>query len=166
MEISDMIIVLVVIISLGCMMGYNIIVIDNMHDEIRDVKYHMKYGPNKSISMLDMIGFYDGNLLVIQTEDQSYKTVEDTMLHEFAHYYQDTKISEKDLNDWKWIHNISDIYISNYAKTNHKEDFAESFEHIFDICYYPDKLNDLDEIKANYFKINVLKDFKTCGDEE
>lgn len=88
--------------------------------------------------------------------------------HETGHHIWYKRLSEEDRDRWVELHEASNEseFVSEYAKTNHKEDFAESYEKAI-YCYYrSDILRDYSPAKADFLDEFFVNDKLTFGSNQ
>lgn len=106
-------------------------------------------------------GYYEGTHIAVDTYDRSIYDVMGDAIHESGHHFYFYEIPNK-IEQWELISNNSDVYVSEYAKTNSDEDFAESFEYVIVPCYDSEAAEYLDPLKKIYFDKYVKPEFREC----
>ena len=102
-------------------------------------------------------GKYDPflNIEIIYGKNYSLADLEFIGIHESSHKIWFNDISKEDINKYITIFNDSNIFVSDYAKTNAAEDFADTIAYNthceFDITTVPDD-------RQEFFKNLKMKD--------
>ena len=75
-------------------------------------------------------GYYHPNVQTIEVfgRGRDWQQVENTAQHEVAHYMWYEYLYEDERRLYEQIYNDTDVYVTEYAQENHKEDFAETWE--------------------------------------
>jgi hypothetical protein len=121
------------------------------------------------VNLTDKSGYYTGTFFVVRTPfsynfEELFNIIENTMLHEYAHHlhYNNNRLNKDEDNKWYEEFNKNTTFITNYARTNYKEDFAESYAHIMNLCYDTNKIKDLDINKAEIMYNFVNRYWNEC----
>ena len=162
MKKIDIIIGLCIVFICGLIIG---ILFNNMYFySIHQSKFYL-YDKEYLIDLDSRNGYFHTNYFIVKTVDASVvrkiPNVERTTLHEFAHYLQ--LFYFKDNEEWIKTFNQSSEFVSDYAKTNHKEDFAESFRYVMTLCYNEEMFNDLQKEKSDLLKPFIKKYWGECN---
>ncbi len=82
-----------------------------------------------------------------------------TCNHEHAHYLYYTFLDAKAITEYELIFNSTDEFVTDYAETKHREDFAETFQEGMVFCF---DLKKIPEDRQEYFRKHVLPLFPEC----
>lgn len=112
-------------------------------------------GSLSSLYLTDTTGLYYPNGMIVMKTDLYYAHA--ICAHEIGHqiYYQELTPEERAL--WEKIHEEDDEFVSEYAKTNAAEDFAETYRAAIITIVDPDRVAPYSKRKANFLKNNVYK---------
>lgn len=95
----------------------------------------------------------------IFTEDLSPEQVFSTCVHETGHYIHYQHLDDFDRGVYQFIYNKTNDTITDYAKTNWKEDFAENLENSYTLCF---DLNKIPEDRRDFIKGAVFERNNLC----
>lgn len=95
------------------------------------------------------------NLMYISPKDFPVSNVLNAAGHESGHYVYFNKLTQAQRNEYKQLFLDSNMYITDYAKTNEEEDFAEMFGHMGKCVLSPTYLKGQDVNKVRFFWKNI-----------
>lgn len=97
------------------------------------LKRYMSLTTDYNISLDEVDGFFgDDNyynevMIVIFPKYYNYERLKEISDHEIGHFFYYVKLNRTEREIWNITSNSSIDYVTQYAKTNVREDFAESF---------------------------------------
>jgi len=83
----------------------------------------------------------------------------DSAIHELGHYLDSQHIYTPGSAEYNQIFNTTDVLVTNYSKTNVKEDFAETFEVGVQYCF---NLSKIPQDRRHFFEKRVLPHIPEC----
>jgi len=86
--------------------------------------------------------------------NQNVKDFSKTVTHEIGHNIHSAMKNEAQLREWTMLHNAGDGYVTNYATTDAKEDFAESFAYYI---HRSEALKAVSPAKFSYMSRNIFE---------
>ena len=95
------------------------------------------------------------NLMYISPKDYPVANVLNAAGHESGHYIYFNKLTQAQRDEYKQLFLDSNMYISDYAKINEEEDFAEMFNNMGKCVLSPSYLKGQDVNKVRFFWQNI-----------
>lgn len=75
-----------------------------------------------------------------------------TLKHEYGHHHYYTQLNQTEREEWNNISAETNYYVSKYAMTNPREDYAETFEKVVRCEGYPQILRGHNNKKYEFFR--------------
>lgn len=121
-----------------------------------------KYLNNDTNYYNNLTGLYQNyfEIITVWAEGRTPEKAWQTCNHELAHYVDHKFVKARSDPIYINIFNTTDDFVSEYAKTNVNEDFAETFMTGLQFCF---DLNKIPEDRRLYFEQNVLPHFPDCN---
>jgi hypothetical protein len=97
------------------------------------------------------------NVIYILPNNLSVYTVLNSAGHETGHYVYFNKLTQTERDEYKKIFLSSTQFVTDYARTNEFEDFAEMFNHMGRCELSPKYLDTEDPAKLKFFENHFLE---------
>lgn len=95
------------------------------------------------------------NIAMLFTKDYDAYTNISVATHEIGHYVYFNKLSQSQRDEYEKLFAGSTVFVSDYARTNAQEDFAEMFVQATSCQINPEFLVLQDKNKQEFFKKNI-----------